>query len=342
MPLRPRSLLPLTLALALVSPTRLGLTPVPLAHADETTRARTLFQEGLQLETGGNFAAALGKFQEVAQVRRTPQVVFHIALCQEKLGQLVAALGGYRIVVHDGAGDAKNNQVVQTAQDAITSLEKRVPTLTVKRGKGADLAHITLDGVELGGSLVGKPQQLDPGPHSLEATESGHLPYKEVVQIAEGEAKVVEISLKEKPGDKPPPPPPPTTTTDPSSSVALPPPTVTRSTLPYVVLGAGAASLVASGVFYYLRSSALDDLDSSCRGNVCPESSRSASDRGKTMTLLGNITLGVGLVGVGVGTVLLFTSKPKEQPAAAARARSLDLVLQPGPRSAGATLIGTF
>ncbi|RYE82186.1 MAG: hypothetical protein EOO75_21070, partial [Myxococcales bacterium] len=101
--LRPRTLLPLSLALALLAspgaPGSSGWLSLRTAHAaDDTAKARTAFNEGLQLEAGGNFTGALAKFNEVAQLRRTPQVVYHIALCQEKLGQLVAALGGYRIV----------------------------------------------------------------------------------------------------------------------------------------------------------------------------------------------------------------------------------------------------
>lgn len=345
MQVRPRSLLPLTLALALVGGSVSPYHGVREARADDTAKFRTVFQEGLQLETGGNYTGALAKFQEVAAMKRTPNVIFHIAFCQEKLGQLVAALGGYRLVVLEGSDDQKNAKAVQASQEAMAALEKKIPTLTIKRGKGADLAKITLDGAELGNTSVGKPQQIDPGAHSIEATQSGRQSFKEIVQIAEGDSKTIDVVMKEKPEDKPPP--------AASSSAAPGEGTVTtdgaakalgkKSVLPYVVLGAGGASLVASGVFFLLRSSALSDLDSQCRGNVCPESSRSTSDRGKSMTLLGNITLGLGVVGVGVGTVLLLTSKPgAAEPAAAARRPSLDVMFHPGPGGGGASVIGTF
>lgn len=338
-----RSLMPLTLALTMLGSVISPFHPIQEAHADDTAKARTLFQEGLQLETGGNYAGALAKFQEVAQLKRTPAVLFHVAFCQEKLGKLVAALGGYRLVVIEGGEDPKNAKVVQTAQEALAGLEKRIPSITVKRGKGADLAKITLDGVELGGSTLDKPQQVDPGAHALAATLAGKLPYKETVQITEGENKTVEVTLKEDPKSKQPAEKDPTEAEPPATGTAteIKPPPPSSSVVPYVVLGVGAASLVTSGVFYYMRSSAINDLDGKCRGNICPESARSVSESGKTSTLIGNITLGLGVVGIGVGAVLLLTSKSTEK-ATQARGRSLDVVLHPNYNGGSASLVGTF
>jgi len=346
-----RRWIPLTLTLSLLGPVYSPLYPAAEAQAaDDTTRARALFQEGLQLEAGGNFAGALAKFEEVAQLKRTPQVLFHVAFCQEKLGKLVAALGGYRLVALEGGDDPKNAKVVQAAQEALAGLEKRVPSLTVKRGKGADLAKILLDGVELGTTTLDKPQQVDPGAHSLEATHPNKQPFKEVVKIAEGESKTIEVVLKDKPvpkepppdetpGDKPKPPP----EGDGGTKAKIQP--EEASVTPYVVLGLGGASLVASGIFFYLRSSAISDLDGKCRGNLCPESIRNTSDSGKNATLLGNITLGLGVVGVGVGAVMLLTSggsKEKSSASLRPRGRSMDVVLHPGPQGGGASLVGTF
>lgn len=343
-----RSLIPLTVTFALLGPVFTPFTPLSQAQAaDDTVRARALFQEGLQLEAGGNFAGALGKFEEVAQLKRTPQVLFHIALCQEKLGKLVAAVGGYRLVALEGGDDPKNAQVVQAAREALAGLEKKVPSLTIKRGKGADLAKILLDGVELGATTLDKPQQVDPGAHSLEATHPNKQPFKEVVKIGEGESKTIEVTLKDKPAAKEPPPDEPPPGETPPGPVKPPGDTVPKesSVVPYVVLGAGAASLVASGVFFYLRSSAISDLDGKCRGNLCPDSIKSTSDSGKSSTLLGNITLGLGVVGVGVGTVLLLTSGSSKEKSTAVlrpRSRSLDVVIHPGPQGGGASLVGTF
>lgn len=72
----------------------------------------------------------------------------------------------------------------------------------------------------------------------------------------------------------------------------------------WVTLGAGAASLAASGVMFALRSGAIDDLDGACGGEtvrLCSESQRSLYDRGVLFNGIGNVTLlaGAGLVVAG-------------------------------------------
>src|ERR1043165_5621106 len=69
--------------------------------ASELKKARAQFQQATELEQAGNWTAALQAFREVGQVRMTPQVRFHIAVCEENLGRLVAALGGYELALAD-------------------------------------------------------------------------------------------------------------------------------------------------------------------------------------------------------------------------------------------------
>ncbi|MCS6901324.1 MAG: hypothetical protein RMJ98_16830 [Myxococcales bacterium] len=304
------------------------------ADEESTAKIRTIFQDALQLEAGGNYAGALAKFQEVAALKRTPNVLFHIAFCQEKLGRLVAAVGGYRITILEGANDPKSAMAVQAAQEALAALEKRIPSLTILRGKGAARAKITLDGTELGAASLGTPQQVDPGSHAVEATLQGKVPFKEEVNLEEGESKTIEVVLKDK--DEEGGAPPASSTSGPGK---LSP---SRSVIPYLALGGGAGSLAASGLFFYLRSAAISDLDRRCIQNVCPTDLRATSDHGKRMTLLGNITLGLGVVGVSVGTVLLLTSKPIEPAVLQAYPRSFDVVFSPGREGASASMVGSF
>lgn len=337
---------PLAVVLAMQLPLS-AVAPSPAFAADETAKARALFQEGVQLEAGGNYAGALAKFQEVAQVKRTPTVVFHIAFCQEKLGRLVEALGGYRSAAHEAEADPKSAKVAQTASEAIAALEKRIPTLTIKRGKGADLAKISIDGVELGGSMLDKAQQVDPGSHSIDATASGKEPFSQIVKLAEGETKTLEVVMKSKAvaaavdpdeGKK---------KDDKKDEDKTPPPPEEKSIVPYVVLGAGGVSLLASGFFFLGAKSAKNDLADVCIDNVCPTSAQSTQDKAKSNALLGNITFGLGLVGVGVGTYLLVSkpsapSAPEKKEASVVRPRLVDVKLSPTTGGMGASLVGNF
>src|SRR6478752_6007463 len=91
------------LAVAALLGCSLGAATATKAEADEPAPdksvldARQKFRQAISLQTGGNWAAALALFRDVAGVKNTPQVRFNIAICEENLGQLVQALGDYEL-----------------------------------------------------------------------------------------------------------------------------------------------------------------------------------------------------------------------------------------------------
>ena len=302
-------------------------TPAAASDADALKRAREQFGQALALQTGGDWAGALALLKEVAAVKPTPQVRFNIALCEERLGRLVAALGDYELAGADAQAQ-KADQVQQEVDSRLESLKARVPRVVVKRGAGADSATISLDGVSLGDSVLNSPLPLDPGPHVVEAAGAGFLPFKQAFRVAEQETATIEVTLQLVPV-KPPPP------------VAPPPPAPpqTMRTAGFVVGGAGIASLLASGAMFYLRHTTISDLDRQCGGDrsSCPDSARSTIDRGKLYTTLGNVTLAVGAAGLGVGAVLVVVGGRMG-------ARS-SIGVAPGATGAnigGASLVGSF
>src|SRR5690349_18792163 len=153
-------LLVAALALGTTTQTARAQTPSPA----DLQRARTQFQHGIELEQAGNWSEAIQQFRDVGVVRMTPQVRFHIAYCEEGLGRLVTALGGYELALAqaDQVGPDFKNEV----QNAITVLRARIPKLLIQRGTGADAALVQLDGVDIGASSVGVEVPLDPGPHT--------------------------------------------------------------------------------------------------------------------------------------------------------------------------------
>jgi len=299
----------------------------------EIDRARAQFHQGLALETAGDWAGALALFQQVALVKLTPQVRFHIGLCEEHLGQLAAALGDYELAAHE-ADEAKVAEVSAQVASRRDELRARIPQPTLARGAGAEYASVSLDGVSLGASSIGPKLPVDPGPHRIEAIASGYKPFRATIDIVEKEAKRVEITLERIPA--------PVSAAEPSPSgspakdQAEPEPARTN-VLPFVVGGVGVASVGAGVVFLLLRQNAISTLDRECTlppGRMCPASSQSTFDQGKTYNLLANVTLGVGVAAIGAGAVLYFTQKPK----------STTAYIAPGAPGAslGASVVGAF
>jgi len=320
----------LALAFAIVG----SQAPALAQDAAELKKARAQFQQATELEQAKNWTAALQAFREVGQVRMTPQVRFHIAVCEEGLGRLVAALGGYELALADA--DKVGPDFKGEVEENVNKLRARIPKLVIERGAGANAAAIELDGVAVGDSSVGVEVPLDPGPHAVTAKAPNRKPFEASVTLTEEQTTHLEVKLEELPpellrtGGGPPPP------EKPPSKV-----------VPFVIGGVGVASLIGSGVLFGLRQSTLKELEDACGsdGKHCPQSKQSRYDDLKFYHYGAEVTLGVGIAAVGTAGALLFFQRKKKEPAKDAAA--VQMQLYPSlPLTAdapiGATLRGAF
>jgi hypothetical protein len=299
----------------------------------ELSKARAKFQQATELEQAGNYAPALDTFRQVGQVKMTPQVRYHIAFCEEKLGRLLTALGGYEMAESDAA--AVDPGFEKEVKAHLEDLRTRIPKLSITRGQGAAAAKIELDGVVLGESSIGTPMQVDPGPHQVSARSPGKEPFSTTIDLVEKDEKTVEVEFEEAAPGTGPTPGVPEKPEKPEGTEKKP-----SKVLPFVIGGVGVASLGASGVFFLMKNSAVSDLDSACGSNrdKCPADKQATYDNAKLYNTLSMVTLGVGVVGVGVAATLLLTQKPtKEKPTA-----TLHVVPAVAPSHAGVAVFGAF
>ena len=284
------------LALALI----FGSGPAYAQSTADLKRARAQFQRGIELEQAGNYTEAIQEFREVGQVRMTAQVRFHIAFCEEGLGRLVTALGGYDLALAEA--DTVGPDFKSEVETAITRLKEKIPKILIERGSGADAALVQLDGVDLGASSIGVEVPLDPGPHKVTATAPGYHPFDNTVEVKEREvAKVtLELIVNTEP-DKPPPPP---------KIIMVPRDEGPDRTVPYIVGGAGIVLLGAGGALFALRQTTKAELEKDCPDkDLCAESNRDTYDRLKFYNVAAPVTAGVGLAAIGAAVVLIITEK---------------------------------
>lgn len=308
-----------------------GAPQVHAQDAAELKKARAQFQQGTELEQAGNWTAALQAFREVGQVRMTPQVRFHIAVCEENLGRLVAALGGYELALAEA--DKVNPDFKGEVEANITRLRARIPKLVIVRGAGADAAAIELDSVAVGDSSVGVEVPLDPGPHAVTAKAPNRKPFEASVTLKEQETARLEVVLEELPPELLRP------------AASLPADKPPSKVVPFVIGGVGVASLIGSGVLFGLRQGALSDLDKACPTRTdCPSSKQSRYDDLKFYHYGSQVALGVGVVALGTAGALLYFQSRKKEPSPQTSARVLVLPTLPVQASEplGASLQGTF
>lgn len=171
----------------------------------------------------------------------------------------------------------------------LDDLDKRLPhvTIAVVDPEGADVlgADVRIDGEGVSYES-GRPIALDPSTHEVVVSHAGFEPSRSSVVVRDGESsRVLRIALRR--------------------HVEV---TTSRSPLPWILIGVGAASLVTSGILAGVNKSKFDSLDGSC----APSCSSSDVDALRTRALVVDVTLVVGLVTGGIGAYLALTQSSKE------------------------------
>jgi hypothetical protein len=310
-------------AVALAAPA-LAADPAPA----DLAAARQLFGEGKDLEKQNAWADALDKFKKVAEVKMTPQVRFHMALCEENLGRLVSALNGFDLASEEArrAGSVAA-EVAANAPARAEALRKRVPVLKISVEGHVDRSHILLDGSAVTPALLGTEIPVDPGAHLVEVQLDGKITDHKKVTLAERGSETVELTIDEGPapvGDQP-------KTQDAAGS--------SGSRAPAIVAGAvGVVALGTAGVFWVLRGNTISQVQETCRaGNVaCDPSLESVANSGKTDGVVAMVSAGVGLAGLATGGILWFALAPSKPSAAPQRSVTVT------PTVGGLQVAGTF
>jgi hypothetical protein len=290
----------LSIAVVIVASSARSIVPA-VAHADPTAgeiaAARELFRQGLELEDKGQWSDALATFQRVAAVKKSAAVQFHLALCLEKTGHLVDALNGFTSARSIAASEATPDAQTVDASSSkhLEALDVRIPHVQIVWPIAGVTATVSIDGVDVSPALLGAPIPLDPGRHRVVVTAPGYERYEHVLTLAEAaptERLVVRATAASAYHDEGP-------KTAPLEGG--------HGAGPWILLGGGALSLGAAGLFYALRGSTISDLQGLCGdgGTHCPPDKQSEYDQGKTYTWLGNVTLVAGIAAAGGALVWL-------------------------------------
>jgi alkanesulfonate monooxygenase SsuD/methylene tetrahydromethanopterin reductase-like flavin-dependent oxidoreductase (luciferase family) len=324
--------------LALGVASALGGPPALAQTAEELAAARQVFGEGKALEGKAQWAEALEKFKKVAMVKMTPQVRFHIALCEENLGRFVSAIKGFELASEEArSAGSSAAEVEKLAPERAAALRGRVGKLRLEvSGKLID-SRVLLDDAPVAARELGTDILVDPGAHVVEVRDrDGKSTFKQDVTVAEKGAARIELSLDDKdPADNQPPPPPP------------PPPPPSRAPV-YVAGGLGAAAFAVSAVFFAMRGNTIDQaVDAGhCKPDFtgCDRSAKGRIDeltnQGRTDMIVSGVFLGVGIAGAATALGFLIVPLARKAPAQTTAAPKTSLTIS--PTGTGLLLRGTF
>jgi hypothetical protein len=316
-------------------------------QAANIAAARSLGIEGVQLAEAGKCDQAIEKLNRAESLYHAPTILDRLGECQVKVGQIVLGTENLNRVVREQlpANAPKAFRDAQTrAQKALDAALPRIGHLTVNVEPKEAKITVTVSDMAVPSALLGVERPTDPGTHEVVASAPGYLTQKTTVTLAEAGRETVTLRLMLDPNavkEEPPPavvPPP-----APITSEQAPPPPATASsnstkTVGYVLIGVGAAGVVAGGITGAMALQKKGDLD--CPDNHCGGSQKSNFDSAKSFALVSTLSFAVGIPAVAVGTVLLLTSGSSQQKAAQQPPRHFAAKPYFGATSAG--VVGEF
>jgi len=319
--------------------------------SSEIAAARKWFEEGIGHEEAGRWQQALTSFRQAAQVKQTPQILFHQGLCEKHLGLLVEA----ELSLSRAASMARKQNLGEVERAANTELEEvreRTPVIHIELPAGKEPDEVRLDGETLSPVFLTKPVPVNPGSHEL-VIVAGGVETRKSTSIQERETATIRFESwpAPSPGPASPPPataPPPSPAPGPREPVTPPPsspPTdsgdsASHSTLAWTLVAGGVLAAGGGVAFWMQRNEQLDRIDDICpsRGQCPPDRKTEVDDlegKGTTYSALGIGLIGTGLAAATVGVVILSTGDDSEQSSAA-------IAPVVGPGQAGAWVQGRF
>jgi hypothetical protein len=333
----------------------LGLAGPAFAQTDEQRAgARTLATEGAQAFNEGRFKDAVDLFGKAESLVHAPPHLLFTARAHAKLGQFVKAREAYlKIVKEQLAPNAP--QAFRDAQAAAEEERKQVEphigrlTIKVEGAEGAKDLVVAVDGQPIPLVLLGVPQPMDPGDHTITATATGFKGAPVTASLKD--AGQAAVSLKMEVDSSVPPPVVASTSTATGPSPTSPPTNAPPSDRgaggnsamrigSYVGFGVGAVGIALGTVFVMKSSSkrkAADDATSdlekvgstiggrcsvaggTCRGDI-PQAQKvgELDDQARSAKTVGIVGYVVGGLGVATGVTLFVLSRSTKEDAKAA------------------------
>lgn len=314
---------PLALVFALFLAEATGLrdaaaagTPITQASEEQKKQAQTLFTRALEKSKKGDHEGALSDLRASFDVVASPNTKLKIA---RELADMGRAADAYREAVQAQklaseaarADNTKYAEAERSARDEAEQYRAKVGFVMVDQGPLS--GDLVVAGRSISKAEAREPILVDPGEITIELRGVGSIKTVKVT-IAAGETKTAKLVA-----DAPPPPPPkkeePMTPWDLGDGERI-----TGITLAGVG-GVGFVLFVALGIS---NVSLHNDVEKQCPNHVCPDTVRDDVDKGRSLQLGANISLGIGAFGLAAGAAFLiptFVIDKRDTSSAAIRVR---------------------
>ncbi|HEU4383516.1 MAG TPA: PEGA domain-containing protein [Anaeromyxobacteraceae bacterium] len=315
--LRAPALAAVALAILAAAPAR-GAPPSGGAKQapDQTAQAKAHYKKGSELYRQARYREAIAEFQAAYRLRPHGVLHYNIAQCQEKLGDIPAALASY----HDYLREVPGAEDRETVERAVANLESRLAATGVQQMliySQPPGAEVLVDGQSRGRtpfSIV-----LPHGTHVVSLVKAGYETVTRDVALAPERSLQLDFALVKGASEPPPPvavplPPPPVpkaAAADPAPATPAPAAATAPTPAPKPVEKggklwtwvAGGVAVAAAGAGVYYGVQAQEASDKLMSGSGDPQQNY---DDAKSKSKTANILYGVAAAAGAAGVTLFF------------------------------------
>lgn len=323
--------------------------PVLLAAAQLQAQESSsqLFREGVRLFQSGKVDKACAKFEQSYALDEAAGTLFNLASCHEKEGQLWKARQEFKQLASEMNSAGKTDKA-ELAEKRAEAVEARLPKLQLVFPPDSKVTAILLDGDPLPKAKWGQAVPVSPGSHEVTFKAPGKET-RTVSVAAQGDAPTT-VQVPELAAE-----PPPATGKPPAPVAKAKPPSADRGTeqpdwwttkreAAAVLGGVGVIGLGVGAVLGLEAISKKGKADDACgtSADVCLDAAHAKAAKAEMASAKGTATVstvgfGVGIAALAVGGYLWFSEKsPRSEE------KSLVVMPEAGPRSAGVLLNGNF
>lgn len=282
---------------------------------------RQLIEQSTAARDRGDHAAALDLATRAGQVRMSASLRLLIAQEHDALGHVVDALADADLCGREAAADAtipNQARIVQDCRALADSLRGRVATLTVRVPQPApEGLQVRVHDTALVSALWGVSYPVLPG-HVVVVAEARDGTFRREVDLTAGQRVEVTVALTPRATPHP------VAVTPPRAPITVTP-AQGPGAAPWIVVGAGVATLGLGLAFGVLRQDAIQERDARCPDMVCTAAqetdARTYQSSAETYSYLTDVALGVGAVAVVSGVLWYVLARPRHdaRPRAALR-----------------------
>jgi hypothetical protein len=299
--------------------------PLTASAAPQWAEADQHFRHGVELFKENNFSAALVEFKRAYEIDPKYQVLYNVGESYYQLQDYANALQTFRTYLVDG-GDKISPKRRKDVEAEIETLKGRVATLRVRTNEQG--ASVTVDDVPVGTTPL-EPLTVSAGRRRVTASLPGRVPVTQMIDLAGGDEKILQLEISSLPapieGPKPPPTQPP------------PPPSIVPTVVAWSATGALATGAVITGVLALAASSDLEAELVRFPGDAQALASAKSSAFG--LGLATDILMGTSIAAAGLATYFTIDwAVDSDAAASTAPQPSARVTVLPG----GVSVDGTF